>query len=103
MPQRGERCQARTGEGRGGGGDGRARGLEGSDTRRTRTHDTVRWGREGRLCGDDPLQMKGQRVPRRGAVGLRGREPEVAENLLDGRGLINDPQYRAHEIIRQWI
>jgi len=86
MPQRGERCQARTGEGRGGGGDGRTRGLEGSDTRRTRTHDTVRWGREGRLCGDDPLQMKGQRVPRRGAVGLRGREPPVCPRHRQGGG-----------------
>jgi len=90
MPQRGERCQARTGEGRGGGGDGRARRLARGDTRRTRTHDTVQCGCEGRLCGDDPLQMKGQRVPRRGAVGLCGPMAEMGEGLLDGRGLINE-------------
>ena len=34
------------------------------------------------LCGDDPLQINRQRVPRWGALGGGGPEPAVGEDLL---------------------
>jgi hypothetical protein len=52
IPQPREGRQAKTAEARGGGGDGRVRRLERGDTRRTRTHDTVRCGCAGRPCCD---------------------------------------------------
>jgi hypothetical protein len=66
-------------------GDGRARELEGGDTGRTWTDDTVRCGCAERLCGDDPLQMKRQRVPRRWGVRVCGPEPEVAQGFFNDK------------------
>jgi len=42
------------------------------------------------LCCDDPLQRKRQRVPRRGAVRMRGPEPQVGQDLLDVLWLLDE-------------
>ena len=72
-------CQAKTGQARGQGRrTGQGAGV--GDTRWTREDDTVRAGRAGRLCCDDPLQRHRQRVPRRRAVRVWWSPAEVKDD-----------------------
>ncbi len=96
LPQPTRGCQAKTRLGPAGVARVEVRHGRSMGPGRAWTHDSLQdlKGRPGRhqvpvrsgtvrLCCDDPLQRKRQRVPRRGAVRVCGPEPEMGEDLLD--------------------